>query len=264
MEAIEHVPFSFDATKDKVNSGAKSCAVPIQRTQNPIITGSSVIAFEYDEGVIIAADNLGSYGSLARFRNEERLLAVGTDVVVGVSGDVSDMQFLSRHLDQLIKREEYEHDGHVLQPEHVKEYLSRYYYNRRSRFDPLWNTIIIAGYNRTEHKPVLTQVDLRGTTFSASTLASGFGQHLAQPILRHYEPTAPQMAAYPSRKLPKLEARQVIDECMKVLFYRDARSINKFSVAYITADGIEWEKDQTIKADFSFAEKVKGYGAQNV
>jgi hypothetical protein len=34
---------------------------PIQKTQSPIVTGTSVIALQYKDGVILAADNLGYY-----------------------------------------------------------------------------------------------------------------------------------------------------------------------------------------------------------
>ena len=33
---------------------------PKQTTQSPIVTGTSVIAIKYKEGVVIAADNLGA------------------------------------------------------------------------------------------------------------------------------------------------------------------------------------------------------------
>ena len=66
----------------------------------------------------------------------------------------------------------------------------------------------------------LAYVDLLGTTYSASTLATGFGGHLAQPLLR---------SAVEGREdtLTEEEALAIIENSMKVLFYRDARSLNK-------------------------------------
>lgn len=43
---------------------------------NPMVTGTSVLGVKFTGGVIIAADMLGSYGSLARFRNISRLMKV--------------------------------------------------------------------------------------------------------------------------------------------------------------------------------------------
>jgi 20S proteasome subunit beta 7 len=71
----------------------------------------------------------------------------------------------------------------------------------------------------------------------------------------------------------------VVEECMKVLFYRDARSMNKYSIAVITGKGVEGAKDGEPKEEvkiewrkavelkqqsWKFAEGIKGYGAQVV
>ena len=37
---------------------------PIQHTQSPIVTGTSVIGIKYKDGIVIAADNLGTQSSL--------------------------------------------------------------------------------------------------------------------------------------------------------------------------------------------------------
>ena len=66
----------------------------------------------------------------------------------------------------------------------------------------------------------LAYVDLLGTTYTASTLATGYGAYLAQPLLR---------TAVEGREdtLTEEEARKIIEDCMRVLFYRDARSLDK-------------------------------------
>jgi 20S proteasome subunit beta 7 len=43
-----------------------------------------------------------SYGSLARFDDQERLVQVGKQTVVGISGDISDLQHVERLLEQLV------------------------------------------------------------------------------------------------------------------------------------------------------------------
>lgn len=66
----------------------------------------------------------------------------------------------------------------------------------------------------------LAYVDLLGTTYSSPTLATGYGAHLAQPLMRK---------AVEGREglISRQEAEELADRCMRVLFYRDARSINK-------------------------------------
>lgn len=49
------------------------------QNRNPMVTGTSVLGVKFNGGVLIAADMLGSYGSLARFRNISRLMKVMLD-----------------------------------------------------------------------------------------------------------------------------------------------------------------------------------------
>ena len=66
----------------------------------------------------------------------------------------------------------------------------------------------------------LGYVDLQGTTYSSTTLATGYGSMIAQPLLRKYVEGREGV-------LTEAESRQIMEDCMKVLFYRDARSLNK-------------------------------------
>ncbi|KAI8804843.1 nucleophile aminohydrolase [Cladochytrium replicatum] len=225
---------------------------PTTRTQQPIVTGTSVLGIKYKDGVMLAADNLASYGSLARFRDVERLLKVGDFTVVGASGDISDFQAIKHMLDTVLVREFYTDDGHKLGPNHVHQYLSRVMYARRSNVNPLWNSLVVGGFR--DGKKFLGYVDLQGTTYEASTIATGFGGYLAQPILRK---------AVEGREdtLTEEEAVKLIDDAMRVLYYRDARSINKFQRATITKDGIKITEPYSLETNWSFAESIRGYGA---
>ena len=76
----------------------------------------------------------------------------------------------------------------------------------------------------------LGYVDLLGTTYSSPTLATGFGSHIAQPLLREaFEAKAGIDGT--GELLTAEEAETLLDDCMKVLFYRDARSLNKVSAS---------------------------------
>ena len=63
-------------------------------------------------------------------------------------------------------------------------------------------------------------VDLQGTCYESSTIATGYGAYIAQPILRK---------AVEGREsvLTEAEAIKILEDCMRVLFYRDARTLNK-------------------------------------
>lgn len=48
----------------------------------------------------MAADLVGSYGSLMRFKNCPRIMRVNANVVIGASGDYADFQYLQQIIKQ--------------------------------------------------------------------------------------------------------------------------------------------------------------------
>lgn len=212
---------------------------------------------------------IASYGSLARFTDVHRLRPFNARTILGFGGDVSDMQYLDRLLSALDIQENYKadtsdpsevspDDKSKLSAKNVHTYLSKVMYKRRSDFDPLWNQILVAGLDG-EDKPFLASVDLLGTTFSAPSLATGFGAHLAQPILRKVVP-----AEESAMDLGRQQAVDVVKECMKVLFYRDARSMDRYSLAVVTKEGgVELSTDEKLEGQsWAFADRIRGYGTQ--
>jgi 20S proteasome subunit beta 7 len=194
--------------------------------------------------------------------------------VVGFGGDVSDMQYLDRLLTSLSIEEDYSSKGHTMNAKNLHKYLSKVFYKRRSDFDPLWNQVLVAGLDE-ESKPFLASADLLGTTFSAPSLATGFGAHLAQPLLRE---VVPDEAA--AETLDEARAVQCIKECMKVLFYRDARSMDMYSIAVVKKGAIDLKENEKLEGQswalwvlffaklefiltvYLSAETIRGYGAQ--
>ena len=76
----------------------------------------------------------------------QRLHPVGDYTVVGASGDMSDFQYLQQLLDSLVISEETNlQDGHALGPAEIHEYLSQVMYQRRSKMNPLWNSLLVGG-----------------------------------------------------------------------------------------------------------------------
>jgi 20S proteasome subunit beta 7 len=128
-------------------------------------------------------------------------------------------------------------DGHALAPAHIYEYLCRVMYGRRSQNNPLWNSLIVGGFKEGKSYVFLLEisfffsqvliitrflgfVDLQGTSYESSTIASGYGAYIAQPLLR-------KAVEGKESTLTEAEAAKLLDDCMRVLFYRDARSLNK-------------------------------------
>lgn len=61
-----------------------------------------MIGLKYKDGVILAADNLASYGSLARFKDVRRLHKLGEKTLIGAGGDMADFQQLKKMLESLM------------------------------------------------------------------------------------------------------------------------------------------------------------------
>jgi 20S proteasome subunit beta 7 len=219
------------------------------------VTGTSVLGLRYKDGVMLAADTLGSYGSLARFMDIRRLAPVGDNIVVGAGGDMSDWQNIQHMLDRLMVEEFNEDDGHKLTPAQVYAYLARTMYDRRSNIDPLWNALVVGGFDSKTNEKFLGYVDLLGTTYQSTTIATGFGLHLSQPMLR-------KAVEGHESTLTEEEARAILEECLRVLFYRDARSINRFQIATIDAQGVRMSEPFSLPTSWGFAEGIRGYGPQ--
>ncbi|KAJ7046501.1 proteasome endopeptidase complex beta subunit [Mycena alexandri] len=244
---------TFPIAQRPTNVPKDAFSAGIQHTQQPIVTGTSVLAIKFKDGIMMAADNLASYGSLARFRDIQRLHAVGEHTVIGAGGDMSDFQYIQSILDEIMTDEFAAGDGHTLGPAEVHNYLSELMYARRSKMNPLWNSLLVGGFK--DGKRFLAFVDLLGTTYSASTLATGYGAHIAQPLLRR---------AVEGREdtLEEEEARKILEQSMQVLFYRDARSIDQYQIATITAAGVHISESRKLETSWGFAEGIRGYGAQ--
>lgn len=141
-------------------------------------------------------------------------------------------------------------------------------YNRRTKMNPLWNSLIVAGTSpapvhiqvqTTANTPqpsegsFLAFVDLLGTTYRSPVIATGMGSAMGIPLLRRVTDDNKW------KELTREQARETIDECMKVLYYRDARSLNKFTIATVTKEGIRLESNQSVPTQWEFARYGYGY-----
>jgi 20S proteasome subunit beta 7 len=207
----------------------------------PTTTGTSVIGVMFDGGVVLAADKLGSYGSLARFRNVDRIFAATDEAVLACGGDIADYQFIRDIVEQKVRDDVCGGYTKQLDAGALHCWLTRVLYNRRSRFNPLWLDCVVAGFKAG--KPFLGFVDKIGTAYEAPEVCSGFGQYFAIPMLR----SAREKKA--DGNFTQAEARKVVEDAMRVLYYRDCRAFNRFMVATITKDGVTIENDLDVKKD---------------
>lgn len=211
---------------------------PKTQTVDPYVTGTSVLAIKYKDGVMVAADTLASYGSLARFRDIRRIAALGKYTLIGATGEYSDFQYLLRELDNLIVDDGLHDDGSALYPHSIHSYLTRVLYGRRNKMDPLWGQFVVAGFR--DGKSFLGLADLKGTSYEDETIATGYGSMIARPLMRSaYRPD-----------MTKEQAKALLEECLRVLYYRDARSLNRIQIATISAEGPQISEPYELTTDW--------------
>ncbi|KAI6695114.1 hypothetical protein NL676_022824 [Syzygium grande] len=116
-----------------------------ERTLFPYVTGASVLALKYRDGILMAADMGGSYGSTLRYKTVERIKPIGKHSLLGASGEISDFQEMLRNLDELILYDNMWDDGNSFGPKEVHNYVTRVMYSRRNKFNPLWNSLVLGG-----------------------------------------------------------------------------------------------------------------------
>ncbi|BAM79143.1 20S core proteasome subunit beta 7 [Cyanidioschyzon merolae strain 10D] len=191
-------------------------------TTEPIVTGSSVLGVQCVDGVVLACDTLASYGSLARFQRITRLHQPAPGVVIAGGGEYSDLQQLFRITDNIFRQEFCQEDGYELSPRALHSYLARVLYGRRSRMDPLYNSLAVAGKGR-----FLGCIDLYGTAFESEAVATGIGALLALPLIRKQWHAALAMD----------EGVRLLEECLRVLYYRDCRALRSVQVAKVSDSG---------------------------
>jgi 20S proteasome subunit beta 7 len=201
---------------------------PLKHTKQPIVTGTSVLAVQYADGIMMAADTLGSYGSLAKYKDLRRVRAVGSSTLIGASGEYSDFQHIISMLNDANTADFCEDDGCFLGPDNIFHYMTRVLYQRRNKQNPLWNTLVVAGVKQDGEK-FLGVVDNIATAFQDKFIATGYGEYIAMPLLRTgWE-----------ENMSEAKARALLETCMRTLYYRDCRTINRISFAKVTKDGPE-------------------------
>ena len=100
-----------------------------------------------------------------------------------VSGEMSDFQAIQSMLDGMHQSDINEDDGYTRSPSEVHNYMRAVMYQKRNKFNPLWNQLVVGGFS--DGRPYLGFVDMIGTSFEEDFIATGFGGYLALPIIRN-------------------------------------------------------------------------------
>lgn len=89
-------------------------------------------------------------------------------------------------------------------------------------------------------------MDKLGTAYTDKIICTGYGAHIATPMLRDALDRNPSLS--------QADARQLVEKAMEVLFYRDARSFPKYLIGTIDKDeGIQVQGPIEIKTNWEIA-----------
>ncbi|XP_074605279.1 proteasome subunit beta type-4 [Brevipalpus obovatus] len=218
-------------------------------TQSPTCMGASVIGLCFTDGVVIAADNLASWGRMARFPGCSRLLKVNDKTIAGSSGDYADFQYLTSLIERKQIEEETHEDGFELSARSLHSWLTRVQYNRRNKMDPLWTSWAVGGID--SEGPYLGFVNKLGAAFKDKLIGIGFGSQFAMPLLRKYHEEK-------KGQITRVEAIEFVKKCMSTIFLRDCSAHPEFEIAVVDSTGSEILGPLRVNTDWSLAAKTRG------
>lgn len=183
-----------------------------QRTTYPSVTGGSVVAVKYNGGVLVAADTIMSYGTLAKFDGVVRMAPVGAkgQVLLSAGGDYSDYQQMLKIINSSAVEEYTMDDGAVMSASAMHHWLTRIMYQRRSKMDPLWNAVVIAGVGG-DGQSYLGTTDMYGTMYADNFIVSAHASSAksAHPLLPRPRPGAwCRRVARPGWRAPEKASRE--------------------------------------------------------
>ncbi|GFE55483.1 20S proteasome subunit beta 7 [Babesia ovis] len=212
------------------------------------VTGSAVVGMKFDGGVLLAADTKYSYGRQNRSNNVQRIEALSKDAIFCTSGDAADHQYLTQLLQATVKSEmldnNNDHASCHLGAEELHNYLSRVFYARRSKMNPLWNSAIVAGHSKGVS--FVGYADMYGTQYKEDFVVTGMGKYFAIGPLREKH----------NVNMSREDARSLAIECMNLLFLRDCSAGDRIQIAYVTDRGVEFEEPIQLTAEWGYEKFV--------
>jgi len=116
-------------------------------------------------------------------------------------------------------------------------YLSEWTYVRRRKIDPLFNVSIVGGVDNKGMK-YLGYIDQYGTLLEGDFLVAGLAHYFCKVLLQSF--SKPDMT--------EERAREVLEMCMRVLVYRDARASERIQICTVTKEGVKIEAPKNIKS----------------
>lgn len=179
----------------------------------------------------MACDTMLSYGSWKRYGNMKRYCNPTKSTLICTSGEHSDAQKVFDLVETRVKNSRVEGVCEEWTPNAIFSFLNRVYYERRCKMDPLWNSVVVGGFNKSRNVPFLGYVDLQGTKFEDNVVTTGFASYFAIPKIR--ETIDNEGVA----NIDENRARELLLDAMGILYGRECQASGEVQIAKVTAEG---------------------------
>ena len=142
---------------------------------------------------------------------------------------MADFQDLVKQLKKIAENDEIEQDGATFKrPRDYFEFIARQNYQRRLKMNPLWCSTVVGGIDKNSGESFLGVSDLYGTRIEQPFCLTGLGSHYCQVLMQNRR----------RDDMSEQEARELILDCMKVMFYRDKKALDKVQISTVTKAGV--------------------------
>lgn len=209
------------------------------------VYGTNAISFKFRDGIIMGVDTGATYGGVS-MGNMQRVFRITENCIAAFSGLLSDIQFLKKLLVDELESD----DTRKMDPQGIHKMVQRILYSKRSQGRPMMVSVIVCGVNHKKNNVFETTdgagrmigvVNSKGNFWFDSSAALSFSSNFVLPILRERN----------LDDLSKEEAVALMEECFKVLCYKDCRSTNKIQIAIAGSDNVEIFDPYCIRTDWS-------------
>ena len=112
--------------------------------------------------------------------------------------------------------------------------------------DPLLNVTIVGGFD-AKGEPYLGYVDPYGTLLVGDYLTTGYSQYFCRVLL----------ATYSRPTMSEADAKELLQQCMRVLVYRDARASEEIQFCLVTKRGVEIQKPILVKSTWTHRQFIE-------
>jgi len=133
------------------------------------------------------------------------------------------------------------HDDSIsYSPKDFANYLARNCYAKRNKMNPLYMTSLVGGVFKGER--YLAMVDLFGTLIEGSNLLTGYANYLCKPLVWNYW----------KENQDEATVKKLIEECFKVLFYRDTGAFDRIQFTVIDENGVRIEEPFRLETKWDY------------